>query len=198
MPFAVGKSGLTKVLAGSITAAVKGDRAPQFGALEAFPQTRIGGLIERLIEDDYIHRDEASEYRLLSLTDAGRAATLGDLAGYDAPTSPSRQPAASARLTTGARLLDGFAPPDGPDEHEWTPDELALLDHLKAWRTEQAHERGVPAYVVAQDRMLQDLVLRRPRTADELLTVKGFGPARVDTYGADLLALIAGRDDGDA
>ncbi|HEX5506538.1 MAG TPA: HRDC domain-containing protein, partial [Thermomicrobiales bacterium] len=71
---------------------------------------------------------------------------------------------------------------------------LALLDRLKAWRTEQARERGVPAYVVAQDRMLQDLVLRRPATTEELLTVKGFGAARVDTYGDDLLALLADND----
>ncbi|HEX5502013.1 MAG TPA: RecQ family ATP-dependent DNA helicase, partial [Thermomicrobiales bacterium] len=143
LPFPMGKSGLTKVLAGSITAAVKGDRSAQFGALEALSQTRIGGLIERLVEDGYIHRDETSEYRLLSLTAPGRAATRDDLAAYDTPTPPAREPAAGARLTTGARLLDGFAPPTTDEDHEWTTDELALLDRLKAWRTEQARERGV-------------------------------------------------------
>ena len=71
MPFQVGKSGLAKVLAGSITASVKGDRAPQFGALEGLSQGKISGLIDRLIEDGFIHRDETSEYRLLSLTAAG-------------------------------------------------------------------------------------------------------------------------------
>lgn len=186
MPFPIGRSGLTKVLAGSIAAAAKGDRVPQFGALEGLPHGKINGFIDQLVEDDFIHRDETSEYRRLVLTPAGRAATLADLTRYNAPPS-ARQRARTAGLVPSASLLNDGTFTDAAD---WTPEQYALLARLKAWRTEQAHARAVPAYVIAHDRMLHELVTCRPVTRDELLAVKGFGPAKVDTYGAELLALL--------
>src|SRR3712207_8868623 len=48
----------TTLFRSSITASVKGDRAPQFGALEGLPQGKINALIDRLIEDGFVHRDE--------------------------------------------------------------------------------------------------------------------------------------------
>jgi ATP-dependent DNA helicase RecQ len=86
MPFNVGKSGLTKVLAGSITASVKEDRNPRFGALGGLSQGRIDALIERLIADDFVVRGEG-EYRPLSLTPRGEAADAGALAAYAAPSA---------------------------------------------------------------------------------------------------------------
>ena len=197
MPFQVGKSGLTKVLAGSIAASVKGDRVPQFGALEGLPQGKINALIDRLIEDGFVHRDETSEYRLLSLTPTGRAATLEDLAAYEPPPTPppaptSPRPGQGASVTSGARLLKDSAGQFAfeVDEADWTDEQRALLTRLKAWRGEQSRERAVPPYIIAHDRMLQELVVRRPASQEELLTVKGFGPAKVETYGDQVLALL--------
>ncbi|HEX6738955.1 MAG TPA: HRDC domain-containing protein, partial [Vicinamibacteria bacterium] len=162
-------------------------------------QGKISGLIDRLIEDGFIHRDETSEYRLLSLTAAGRAATLDDLAAYNpapAPPPMPRQGAAIGRMTPGARLIKEGAPDAAEvDEGAWTAEQRALFARLRAWRTEQAQERAVPAYIIAHDRMLQELVARRPASREELLAVKGFGPAKVETYGDDLLALLG--DNGD-
>ena len=62
---------------------------------------------------------------------------------------------------------------------------------LRAHRAEVARSRGVPAYVVAFDRTLVELVTRRPRTTSELLGVYGFGPARVEQYGAGFLQALA-------
>ena len=47
-----------------------------------------------------------------------------------------------------------------------------------------------PPYIVASDRALRALAQARPRTIGELLQVHGFGPAKVERYGADLLAVI--------
>jgi superfamily II DNA helicase RecQ len=45
---------------------------------------------------------------------------------------------------------------------------------------------------VFNDETLEDLVLRRPGSADELLEVRGIGPIKVSRFGDELLAIIAG------
>jgi superfamily II DNA helicase RecQ len=65
-----------------------------------------------------------------------------------------------------------------------------LLRRLKAWRTEEARRRGVPPYVVFQDRTLAALAAAAPRDREALQRVKGIGPAKLEAYGAELLRLI--------
>jgi superfamily II DNA helicase RecQ len=50
---------------------------------------------------------------------------------------------------------------------------------------------GVPAYVILTDASIDDLARRRPRNDDELLAIKGIGPAKLEAYGDELLALAA-------
>ncbi len=190
MPFQVGKTGLTKILAGSIAASVKGDRVPQFGALEGLSQGRINALLDRLIADGFIHRDDTSDYRLLSLTAAGRAADDATLAAYDA--APPRSISTSGAAL--GRLGEGEAGYEAGEEGELTGAQGATLERLKAWRTAQAGERAVPAYIIATDRMLRDVALHEPTTHEELLAIKGFGAAKVDTYGDAVLALVSGDE----
>ena len=64
----------------------------------------------------------------------------------------------------------------------------AELEPLKAWRRERAD--GKPAYTVATDATLREIVRRRPATADELLAIKGIGPSFVDKHADSLLDLL--------
>jgi DNA helicase-2/ATP-dependent DNA helicase PcrA len=66
-----------------------------------------------------------------------------------------------------------------------------VAEALRAWRRKQAEADGVPAYVVFNDRTLAALAERRPRSRGELLTIEGIGPAKLDRYGDELLALLA-------
>jgi DNA helicase-2/ATP-dependent DNA helicase PcrA len=69
-----------------------------------------------------------------------------------------------------------------------------LLERLKAWRKERARADGVPAYVVFHDSTLADVAAARPRSASELVAIKGIGPTKVERYGAEVLALVGSRD----
>jgi superfamily II DNA helicase RecQ len=73
-----------------------------------------------------------------------------------------------------------------------TPADMTLVAELKAWRSRRAREDGVPAYVVLHDATLHELASRRPVSPAELAGVKGFGPAKLDRYGDELLAVLAG------
>ncbi len=68
-----------------------------------------------------------------------------------------------------------------------------LEEALRAWRREQAHQRDVPAYVIFPDRTLDDLVERLPTTLRELGACHGIGPAKLEGFGEELLAIISGR-----
>jgi superfamily II DNA helicase RecQ len=45
---------------------------------------------------------------------------------------------------------------------------------------------------VLHDATLHELASRRPVSSAELAGVKGFGPAKLDRYGDELLAVLAG------
>jgi DNA helicase-2/ATP-dependent DNA helicase PcrA len=70
---------------------------------------------------------------------------------------------------------------------EQTPAVLAL----KEWRLARARAEEVPAYVVFNDRTLAELVARSPTTLAELAAVPGIGPAKLERFGAELLAAVA-------
>jgi ATP-dependent DNA helicase RecQ len=63
---------------------------------------------------------------------------------------------------------------------------------LKEWRLSRARSDGVPAYVVFHDRTLAEIATRRPETPAELAGVSGVGPAKLERYGTEVLATLAG------
>jgi ATP-dependent DNA helicase RecQ len=67
-------------------------------------------------------------------------------------------------------------------------DEL-LVERLRSWRRDRSQADGVPAYVVLHDATLRDLAALRPKSLQELAGVKGFGPAKIERYGDDVLAV---------
>ncbi|HUR39590.1 MAG TPA: ATP-dependent DNA helicase RecQ [Verrucomicrobiae bacterium] len=67
----------------------------------------------------------------------------------------------------------------------------ALFEALRGTRVELAREKGVPAYVIAHDRTLRELAEARPRNAQQLLDVPGFGPKKAEQFGAAFLRVIA-------
>lgn len=84
----------------------------------------------------------------------------------------------------GGRARRSAPADDGPP----VPD--SELEPLKAWRRERA--AGKPAYTVATDATLREVVRRRPGTRDELLAIKGIGPSFVEKHGEALLELLHG------
>ncbi len=88
------------------------------------------------------------------------------------------------------RAEPGAALPSlGPKESG--PVDDATVGRLRVWRRERSQADGVPAYVVFPDATLRELAATRPETPNELAAVKGFGPARIERYGDDILALLS-------
>jgi DNA helicase-2/ATP-dependent DNA helicase PcrA len=69
---------------------------------------------------------------------------------------------------------------------EWS--ESAL--RLKEWRLQRARADNVPPYVVFHDSVLRAIAAVRPATLGELAQISGVGPAKLERYGEEVLALV--------
>ena len=66
-----------------------------------------------------------------------------------------------------------------------------VYDTLKRWRLETAKAEEKPAYVIFHNSTLAEIVRRAPRSREELADVPGVGPAKLDRYGDEVLAVLA-------
>ena len=67
-----------------------------------------------------------------------------------------------------------------------------LFDRLKDWRRRRAQADGVPAYVVFHDRTLAEIAERKCKDWADLAAVSGVGPAKLERYADEVLAVVAG------
>ncbi|MBN1336990.1 MAG: ATP-dependent DNA helicase RecQ [Deltaproteobacteria bacterium] len=169
------------VLTGSEERAVRVlglDRHPSWGALGHWTRGDVEALLNALVLAGLLSRRTVEgraggrdrTWETLDLTDLGRRfleGQRGDLRMH----FPGARPA-SDRPT-------GAVPPSGTGRD--------LLEHLKSVRRAAAAAADVPAYVVAPDRTLTWLAVRRPVTREEFLEAPGMGPVRFRRYGTVLL-----------
>ncbi|MGH7903002.1 MAG: RecQ family ATP-dependent DNA helicase, partial [Candidatus Dormibacteraceae bacterium] len=145
---------------------------PQFGALATWSQDRLRSLITELVQSG-LAAPAAGEYPVLALTQLGAEVLAGRReVEVSLPAAETLRPAAGA----------------GPSRPP--PRDPRLYERLRAWRGETARARNVPAYVVFSDRTLEEVSARRPASTEELLAVPGVGPAKLNLYGEELLALV--------
>jgi len=85
LSFPMGRSGLARVLKGAANSPVGPERCPEFGALRHLAQSAIEDLIERLVADGYIQRDEQDEYRRISVSPLGEKARRDPAQGSSGP-----------------------------------------------------------------------------------------------------------------
>lgn len=78
-----------------------------------------------------------------------------------------------------------------------------LYERLREWRADRAKEISQPAYCVFTDKTLMAIAETAPGSEGELVVIPGVGNRKLTRFGADVLAICAGRavdeelEDGD-
>ncbi|MFE9805295.1 ATP-dependent DNA helicase UvrD2 [Streptomyces sp. NPDC005227] len=72
-----------------------------------------------------------------------------------------------------------------------------LYERLREWRAVQAERSGQPAFCVFTDKTLMAIAETAPDDAGELARIPGVGVRKLNRFGADVLAICAGREVGD-
>jgi ATP-dependent DNA helicase RecQ len=184
--FNVGAANLAAILAGKQTSWTKRNlwatEQSHFGALR-WPDERLRDLVRELIETGLL-RQTSGERPVIEITREGRTV----LAGQVAPNVTLPAPVAIVRAGSSRNGSAGA----GAASKAPSSADAALLERLRRWRLEVSREQGVPAYVVFTDRTLAELVARSPSDLGGLQDVPGIGPAKLERYGDQVLALLRG------
>jgi DNA helicase-2/ATP-dependent DNA helicase PcrA len=72
--------------------------------------------------------------------------------------------------------------------------DVELLDRLRGWRSEEAKDQQVPAYVVFTDATLTAIAEQRPTDNAALVRIPGIGARKLDRYGPAVLDLVVDPD----
>ncbi|MGW4232311.1 ATP-dependent DNA helicase UvrD2 [Streptomyces sp. NPDC004980] len=72
-----------------------------------------------------------------------------------------------------------------------------LYERLREWRADRAKEISQPAYCVFTDKTLMAIAETVPDTEGELVVIAGVGNRKLTRFGADVLAICAGRTLGE-
>lgn len=66
---------------------------------------------------------------------------------------------------------------------------------LRAWRSARAAAEGKPPFVYLHDRTIEEIAQHPPVTASALAAIPGIGPAKLEAYGDELLAVVSSMVD---
>ncbi|MSP55555.1 MAG: hypothetical protein EXR69_08130, partial [Myxococcales bacterium] len=180
---------VAKVLVGTSDPAIAAfgfERLSTFGILGQFTRSEVESVLAEL------ERAGATERLLINRT-------VGGVGGMD------RSFAVVRVAPLGRQVMLQQAPdfrmnfPLGKKVTRMRPETRApvgvqrdLLARLKEVRAELARADDVPAYVVAADRTLADMVEKRPVTRSSMMAVHGMGEKRFAKYGASFLDALRG------
>jgi DNA topoisomerase-3 len=151
------------------------------------------------IEEDQFESDGRKiEFQRPVITTSGRRAKAGDVANVRIPSSgksgqskkrrsPRKKSGARSKASPKARTRKSASPTRAAGD---SPSVLA--QELRALRLSEAERRGIPAFRIFNDKVLQALSDAMPATSDELMEVKGVGPALTKKYGSRILRVVAG------
>ena len=164
------------------------ERTPTFGTLADFSEEWLLRLLRRCVTAGWVDftggdrpvavvtaegREVIHARRPVRLLLPARTRRPPAPAGFRERTGGAR-PAAARH--TGHEELDAGA--------------QALFEALRAFRLAEARRQQVPPYVIASDRSLRDIALLRPDSLGTLELAHGIGPAKVERYGEQILAIV--------
>ena len=69
-------------------------------------------------------------------------------------------------------------------------EETDIFKEFKLYRLSKSREENIKPYFIYNDNQLKDLISKMPRDKEELQTVAGFGEAKVNKYGNDILSIL--------
>jgi len=186
-----GAAHVTDVLRGAATANIARaghEKLSTYGLLREHSMAEVRAWIEQLVGQDLL-RVAGERYPVLVVSPTGaevlrrtREVTLYALPPQRAPRKAGREP---------RRTLE-------PVAGEILPVDEELFERLRELRRTLARERGLPPYVIFNDRTLEELAARKPRTPEEFRGIKGVGDKKAADLGPAFLACIAGLTRGSA
>lgn len=65
-----------------------------------------------------------------------------------------------------------------------------VYKELKAYRLQKCREESIKPYLIFNDKQMEELISKNPKTIDDLMKVSGFGEVKCKKYGEDIISII--------
>jgi len=156
------------------------DQLSTYALLKGHSRHDVREWVYQLIAQDFLAQTH-DEYPVLRLGPRAREVLRGHA------EVKLRQPAIRKR-----DVVPGVARPARVAVDDGGPYDRELFQALRAWRRDEAQERGVPPYVIFSDRTLREVARVRPTSRYELRGIYGIGDAKLEAFGDALIGVIAG------
>jgi ATP-dependent DNA helicase RecQ len=176
---------LIDVLVGRSTDRVKQfghDKISVFGIGRDLNEKQWRAALRQLVAMGHLKPDSEA-FGALKLTETARGVLKGETEVMLREETPGSRIRASRTKSRRGDISPASAAAGQPANP-------TLVGVLRAWRSEVARKRGVPAYVVLHDSTIDGIATQRPRTADQLRGIPGIGDKKLEHYGAELIALV--------
>jgi ATP-dependent DNA helicase RecQ len=134
-------------------------------------------------------KPDSDAFGALKLTESAR----GVLKGETEVMLREETPGSRIRASRAKSRRGDLAPAPGGADKAGDP---GLLGALRAWRSQMARSRGVPAYVVLHDSTIDGIAAARPTSLNELRGIPGIGDKKLEHYGDELIALVGASRTG--
>jgi ATP-dependent DNA helicase RecQ len=181
---------LIDVLIGRMTERVKQfghDKLSVFGIGRDLNERQWRAALRQLVALGHLRAD-GEAFGALKLTETSRAVLKGEtevMLREQAAGSRNRASRSKSRRGDLAPLPAGQPGTGNP----------VLIAALRAWRSEVARKRGVPAYVVLHDSTIEGIASARPATLDQLRGIAGIGDKKLEHYGDELIAMVRAAEE---
>ncbi|WP_172297772.1 DNA helicase RecQ [Pseudoruegeria sp. HB172150] len=172
-----GAGHLIDILTGNVTDKVRArshDQLPTFGVGKDLSRAQWQAVYRQMMGRDLV-RPDAARHGAFRMTAAARPILRGEES-----IELRRDTIQTAKSRPAVKTL--VSEEDAP-----------LLSALKAKRRALAEAARVPAYVIFTDRTLIEMAETKPETLDDMARISGVGAKKLDRYGAEFLAVIAGQ-----
>lgn len=174
---------LIDVLVGRLTERVKQfnhDQLSVFGIGRELNEKQWRAVLRQLVAMGHLRAD-SDAFGALKLTDSARGVLKGETA-----VMLREQPEGARNRAVRSKSRRGELATDSPGGVA----NPALHAALRAWRSEVARQRGVPAYVVLHDSTIDGIAAMRPDTLGELRNIAGIGDKKLEHYGDELIRIV--------
>jgi ATP-dependent DNA helicase RecQ len=156
-----------------------------FGVGRELNEKQWRTVLRQLVAMGHLQSDSEA-FGALKLAESSRGVLRGETEVWLREEAPGTRIRASRAKSRRGDLSPAPTAPRGDIDPE-------LRARLRAWRSDVARERGVPAYVVLHDSTIDGIVRAWPTTLDELRNVPGIGDKKLEHYGDELLRLVRTR-----
>ena len=164
------------------------NRISVFGIGRELNEKQWRAALRQLVAMGHLQPDTEA-FGALKLTETARGVLKGETeVRLREEQAAERIRASKAKSRRGDLAVPSASPADA--------DHPALVSALRAWRSDVARRRGVPAYVVLHDTTIDGIATSRPMTLGQLRDIPGIGDKKLEHYGDELIALVRASPTG--